>query len=350
MATKKKNKEKIIEEKYNGPSVILITGAAGYVGAMLCDQFSACPDVKEIIAIDKEEMPELLDGNKKIHWITSELSSGGWQKEAILKEPEVVIHCAWQIKELYGEKEEQRKLNKGGTENVFDFVFKNYFVKKLIHFSSISSYGAFDNNTKEKFFMEGDILREDEYLYGIEKKEAETDLARRYSESDRSKKIFIVRPATIRGPRACEIKKEGLLHMISGDALPFLPVADDDWGRQYIHEDDMTDIVGILAFNNVPGRYEVFNLAPSDLILAKDFSEIYKKKKIHVPSFIIRIIFFFVWHVTQGKISTGKGAWKYFSYPIFADGTKVVKFLKYPYNYSSKEVLTENIGRYKKAE
>lgn len=106
----KKNKEKIKKEVYSGPSTILITGAAGYVGAMLCDQFSDSPDIKEIIAIDKESIPEFLKNKKKITWIDSELSTGEWQKIAKEKEPEVVIHTAWQIKELYEESELQTNL------------------------------------------------------------------------------------------------------------------------------------------------------------------------------------------------------------------------------------------------
>ena len=44
---------------------IFITGAAGYVGAMLADQFSKRDEVTEIIALDKDQMPELLRGNKR---------------------------------------------------------------------------------------------------------------------------------------------------------------------------------------------------------------------------------------------------------------------------------------------
>lgn len=343
---KKNVKKQKTDDTYTGPRCILITGAAGYVGAMLCDQFSQCPGLKEIIAIDKEPMPELLAGNKKITWVTAELSADDWQSEVAKKMPEVVIHCAWQIRELFEQKDLQRKLNIEASKEVFDFVFGAPSVKKLIHFSTISVYGAAENNTKERLFIEGDMHREGEYLYGVEKKEVEAILAEKYANSDRSKKVFVLRPGTIMGPR-CKymMKKEGLLYYLENKA-PFIPIATEDWGRQYLHEDDLTDIVAMLTFNNVPGRYESFNLAPADLLLAKDFGEAFKKGTFYVPPVLVQIAFFFAWHLSQGKISTGAGIWKYLCYPIFVDGSKVVKYLKYQYQYSSKEALAAQAGRY----
>ena len=39
---------------------LFITGGAGYVGAMLTDQFARRPDVESLILLDKESYPDLL--------------------------------------------------------------------------------------------------------------------------------------------------------------------------------------------------------------------------------------------------------------------------------------------------
>ncbi len=350
MAIKKKTTKKQREtEKYTGPKVILITGAAGYVGAMLCDQFSLCCELDEIIAIDVKPEPELLKGNKKITWITSELSEGEWEKEIKNKKPEVVIHCAWHISEIYGERETQRKYNIEASSRVFDFVFSSPTIKKLIYFSSVSAYGALEDNSINRLFLEGDRLREVEYLYGAEKKEAESILAKKYSASDRTKNIYILRPASIMGPRANnDIQKKGLIYILK-NVLPFIPVSNDEWGRQYVHEDDITNIVGILTFNNAPLKgYEVFNLSPEEIILASDMAKIFKKNTIFVPPIFVRVAFSLAWNFTQGLVPTGKGSWRYYCYPLFTDGSKVSRVLKYKYIYSSKDTLCGNSGRYKK--
>ena len=37
--------------KFKSPRVIMITGAGGYLGSMLCEQFSKSPDLVNIIAV-----------------------------------------------------------------------------------------------------------------------------------------------------------------------------------------------------------------------------------------------------------------------------------------------------------
>jgi nucleoside-diphosphate-sugar epimerase len=337
----------------NTSEILFITGAAGYVGAMLCDQFHDRPNVAKIIALDKNPMPDLLKGKSKIVWITANTSDTTWQELVTSHAPTVVINTAWQIREMYGKKEMQWKWNVTGSRTVFDFAFNTPSVRKLIHFSTASGYGAFPTNTLEHFFKEDEQLREDIYLYGIEKIQAERELESVYAEA-RSKEgahipqVFVVRPAALTGPRGRYMFKRFGLQSVLRKGLPIIPIANNIWCRQFIHEDDVCDIVDLLTFKQLEGKYEVFNITPNSIVLAHDMAEVMKKKTFRITPTIVRMTFFVLWHLSRGKIPVSKGGWRFYSYPIVMDGTKLTQKYGYKYKFESRAALEKKEGRYAK--
>jgi nucleoside-diphosphate-sugar epimerase len=341
---------------------ILITGGVGYVGAMLCERFAARPDVARIIAVDKEAAPEPLAHNPKIEWITANLADGSWIERARQANPDIVIHTAWQIREMYGKKKLQWRWNVEGSDAVFDFALGAASVKKLVYFSTASIYGAFSDNTLEHRFTEDEPLREDEYLYGVEKKAAEERLRAKYAAAaaaGSAPQVFIVRPAAITGPRGRFMRvRFGLQSALSGhlkgsfiyglvsmltSRVPATPL----WCRQFIHEDDVTDIVELLSFSVLPGALETFNITPpGSPVLAPDMARAVGKRTIAVPPWLIRIAFFWFWHLTRGRIPTSRGGWKFYSYPIVMDGEKLTRLYGYRYRYDAHSAFTKTAGRY----
>jgi nucleoside-diphosphate-sugar epimerase len=343
---------------------IFITGGAGYVGAMLVEQFSAREDVARVIALDKEPMPESFKNNPKIEWITANTSDATWQKGVAAENPEVIIHTAWQIREMYGEKPLEWKWNITGSDNVFDVAFTTPSVKKLIHFSTVASYGAFPENTIDHRYSEDEPFRKSEYLYAEEKRIAEEHLKERYEKhaaTSAAPQVFIIRPAAITGPRgrfmrirfglqaalSGSLKKEkSFLYKLVSLWVSFVPIT-PKWLRQYTHEDDITDIVALLAFSDVAGKYEAFNAAPpGPAVLGPDMAEAVGKKMIHIQPWMARIAFFVMWHLTRGRIPTAKGSWRGYSYPIAVDGSKITRLFGYQYQFESKDAFQFTNGRY----
>lgn len=342
---------------------IFITGAAGYVGAMLVDQFSRRPDVEAILGLDKEPIPDLIKSNSKLAYIEANTADGSWQERARNFKPDIVIHTAWQIREVYGHKEITWRWNVDGSDNIFKFAFGNPEVKKLIHFSTVASYGAFKDNSVEHFFTEEEPFRKTDYLYAEEKRIAEEHLKSLYEKSDKKVMVSVIRPAAITGPRGRYMRiRFGLQAALSGSLkhensklynlisamVSWVPIT-PKWLRQYVHEDDVNDIVEKLAFENYNFDYEAFNLAPPGAVVrGSDMARAVNKRMLPIYPWMVRLAFFWFWHLTRGKVPTSRGSWKGYSYPIAVDGSKVTRVLGYQYKYPSLEAFQETHGRYEK--
>lgn len=345
--------------------VIFITGAAGYVGAMLSDQFSGRPDVDLVVGLDKEPMPDLLKGNPKIFWLTANTSDDSWQNVVRSKNPDIVIHTAWQIRELYSKRALEWKWNIDGSVNVFNFAFETPSVKRLVHFSTVASYGAFPENTVNHFFAEEEPFRKSKYLYAEEKRIAEEKLReihKKHSARQNAPSVAVIRPAAITGPRgryarvrfglqaalSGSLKKEGsFLYDFISLWVSWVPVT-PKWLRQYVHEDDITDIVTLLSFSPLKRKYNVFNAAPPGAaVFGKDMAEAVGKRIVPIYPWMVRLAFFFMWHLTRGRIPTAPGSWRGYSYPIAVDGSKITKEYGYQYKWQSKDAFVKKEGRYK---
>jgi nucleoside-diphosphate-sugar epimerase len=341
---------------------IFITGAAGYVGSMLVEHFAKRDDVERIIGLDKEPLPEMLANTPKLTYLQANTADESWVAQVREAKPDIVIHTAWQIREIYGNHPLTWKWNIDGSDKVFDFAFSEPSVARLIHFSTVASYGAYPSNTLDHRFKEGEPFRKMDYLYAEEKRIAEEHLEEKYAKSDKRVAVAVVRPAAITGPRGRFMRiRFGLQSALSGqlkDAfayrlvskmVSFVPVT-PKWLRQFIHEDDVVSIVERLAFGEAAGKYEVFNICPPGaVVLGPDMAKAVGKKLLKVYPWMVRIPFFVFWHLTRGKIPTGKGAWKSYSYPIAVDGSKVTERLGYQYGSNSFDAFYYTNGAYEYA-
>jgi nucleoside-diphosphate-sugar epimerase len=348
---------------------LLITGGGGYVGAMLADQFAGRSDVDSIMIIDKQPIPDLLvnyQQKNKIIYIEENLTSYKWQEDVKQFSPDIIIHTAWEIRQQYGKSSDE---NVKGSSNIFDIAFELSGVKKLIHFSTVASYGAFAGNEPDRFFTEADPFRKTSYTYAEEKRIAEEVLKEKFQVKKNSAnegsgsvpQVFIIRPVSITGPRGRFMRtKFGLQSALSGKLskslwdkvvtkLLYFTLVTSKWLRQFVHEDDISNIVELLAFNNVKGEFEIFNACPpGPVVTGEDMAKAVNKKAINLPPWFIRIGFFFAWHISRGKIPTSRGVADAYSYPIPVDGLKITRHAGFQYLFSPTEAFTKLEGRYAK--
>lgn len=352
---------------------LCITGGSGYIGAMLVDQFVHREDVEAILLIDKEDETALTKESPNRHKLTfikdnlgNTEAESDWMKQVRDFAPTTIIHTAWQIRDIYGDRPLQRKWNILGSDHVFDLAFTTPSCTRLVCFSTVASYGAFPTNRIEYRYKETDPFRETDYNYAEEKRIMEEHLEKRYKEAEAHGwhgQVYVLRPAAITGPRgridrirfglqsalSGTLKGTSFINNVVSALVSWVPVT-PKWLRQYIHEDDVNDIVELLAFHHeLRDQYEVFNICPpGDVVLGKDMAQAVGKRALPIQPWMARIAFFFFWHATRGKIPTSRGSWKGYSYPIAVDGSKITDMYGYHYKYPSKEAFVKRIGRYAK--
>lgn len=353
--------KKTLEKKH----IVLLTGAAGYVGAMLAKAWAAREDVALVIGLDYEPRPDLLEGNEKVLWVRKNTSDESWMDVVRPHAPDIVVHAAWQIRALYGKGKTQWKWNVEGSHAVFRFAVDTESVSRLVHFGTASTYSARKDNEIDRLFTEEDPMREDDYLYALEKKAAEEMLhaeLERAAALGKSLEAAVVRPAAITGPRGRFMRNRfGLQSALSGKLkggpvyalvtlLTKVVPGTKKWCRQFVHEDDVVDIVTALAFNPLPKPFSIYNMAPPGAVVtAKDMAQAVGKKVILIPPQLIAVAFFVLYHATFGKIPTSRGGWRFYSYPIVMDGSKVTRELGIAYRMGSLDAFRTTAGTYEYA-
>lgn len=343
---------------------IFITGSSGYVGEMLIERLIGREDVEEIIGLDVTDTKDELKQNKKYTFILGNMADATWQDAVAKHNPDVVIHTAWWIRDWYFNRKEHYRWNVVGSERVFDFVFSHPSVKKLIYFSTVSSYGALKENKADALFTEDMPFRKVPYNYAEEKRFVEIALEKKFNEAkeksgDRVPRVAILRPAAITGPRGRYLRNRfGLQSALAGNLeggiayklvtlLTAVVPATKTWFRQFIHEDDVQGIIERITFGDYQHEYEAFNIAPpGNIVTAKDMAISVKKKVFYLHPYVIRLAFFFTWNLSFGKIPTSRGSWKFYSYPLIVDGTKITKLLGYNYITDSYHAFKDTAGYY----
>ncbi|MDI1343462.1 MAG: hypothetical protein PSV22_05085, partial [Pseudolabrys sp.] len=217
-------------------------------------------------------------------------------------------------------------------------------------------------NTIEHRFTEAESFRATDFRYAEEKREAEALLERQFAAARASGSevtVAVLRPAAVTGPRGRKRRSQiGLqaamsgqltgntIHRIVSTLMSFVPVT-QRWCWQFIHEDDIADIVALAAFATLRSNYDVLNVAPpGEIVRPRDVAQAFGRRLVRVHPQLVRLVFFLAWHGTRGRIPTPRGAWKPYCYPIVVDGSKLTTVYGYRYRMESIPAFTQNVGRF----
>jgi hypothetical protein len=110
--------------------------------------------------------------------------------------------------------------------------------------------------------------------------------------------------------------------------LQFMP-GTRGWARQFVYEEDIVNAIITMCFTksiNQLGGIQKYNLCPTGAYIdAAEMAQLLNKKVIYFHPQLVRVLCFFAWHGTLGKIPTSPGVWKAYAYPIVVDGSKITR-------------------------
>jgi len=164
---------------------ILITGGSGFVGSNLINVLS---NSNSILNIDKKES-KWHKSISKILNINDEESLKGIQFQA-----DTIIHLAAEHRDDVRPRSLYKEVNVEGTKNIIKFA-ENRDINSIIFFSSVAVYGFAKRGTDEN----GKINPFNDY--GSTKWLAEVELNKWYKKDPENRRLIVIRPTVIFGPR-----------------------------------------------------------------------------------------------------------------------------------------------------
>ena len=226
------------------PLRVAVTGASGYIGSRLVNRLQSSESVEFILAMDIRR-PDV-EYSDRVTFVRQDVGDPFPDLFADYR-IDSVVHLAYLLNP--GRRRQvSRRVNVTGADNVLQ-ACAAADVRYVLYFSSTSVYGAHPDNP--------DFLTEDHpvrpipgFLYSEDKLESESRLAE-FARRNPSVTVTILRGCPVLGPNSDNF----ISNAFRKPLLPSITGADPD--MQFLHEDDLVNILAACLERRPPGTYNV---------------------------------------------------------------------------------------------
>jgi len=303
---------------------IFITGVAGYIGRKLLAFLGGKPDVQKIVGIDTRE-PSIRPG-KLVFYRKDVREPVG---DILLQHGiDAVVHLAYVVPPLH-DKSLMEDVNIGGTRNILAACLKSS-VKQIVYTSSATAYGFHADNDNP--LTENSPLRgNDDFVYSKNKKEIE-GIFSQFRKDNPGYTVSILRPSFVAGtvfdnPLARHMKKKFVL--LPSATKPF----------QYVHEDDLIEIIYLLLQRRVNG---IFNVGADGTMTFPEMIRLLGNIMVPLPFPIMYLLNNIAWYLRLSFISEFPSpALNMVRFPLVVSNEKLTAELGYRYKYTTRETFLD---------
>jgi UDP-glucose 4-epimerase len=272
-------------------SIVVVTGASGFLGQRVVATLAARADVARVIGIDVVRNPSL---DPAVEHLVVDLARDPaalpGRLSATLEGADSVIHLAWSHA-VTGRGDRPAGVN--GSANLTSLrrvldATTRLTVSHLIHLSSATVYGAWPDNPVP-LAEDATIRPNPGFAFAAEKAEAER-LVGDWADERRGLPVAVLRPAVTVGAAG-----PALYQALAGTRVP-RPV---DVGRpmQFLHVDDLADAVVFVWQHRLAG---VYNVAPDGWLgedAARDLAG--GMARVTLPGVVVRTFAGWGWRILR---------------------------------------------------
>ena len=309
---------------------ILITGVSGYFGRKLVHFFEGKTEVGRITGIDIKppgyNFPKLTFIKCDVRDNLEEVFRG--------QNIDCVIHAAYILPPIH-DVSLMEDINVKGTKNVLN-ASASCGVKQILDCSSSTAYGFHPDNP-ECLTEESPLRGNDDFTYAKNKKEIEAWI--RGFENDHPDILFTtIRPCFVVGPGFTNPLARHLAKKIC-----ILPLENAPF--QYIHEDDLVEIMYILLKERKTG---IFNVAADGTMTFEEMIRILGGRPLKIPIWLLWPLNNLMWRLRITLITEFPSpCLNMIRYPWIASNAKIKKETGYRFKYTTRQAF-EDFARHVK--
>ncbi|HJR18422.1 MAG TPA: SDR family oxidoreductase [Actinomycetota bacterium] len=302
--------------------VVAVTGVSGYLGRRLLRALDDDPMVERVVGLDVAE-PHA--GSPKLEFHQIDVRDARLVK--ILPGVDVVVHLAFQFEPIR-DAALTRAINVDGTRNVLEGAGATG-VRKLIHVSSATVYGAHPDNDFP--LTESSPLRANpDFAYAWHKLEAER-MIEAFQEDHPEVVVTVLRPAIVFGPNVQNFISRML------EAPRVTTVKGYEPPLQLVHEEDVASAIHFAIERDMPGA---FNVSADGWMTSDEVLAIAGKKRVELPEAVAFALAERLWKV--GVAEAPPGELHFVMHPWVVDNAKL-KAAGWTPGHGNQETLTEAI-------